>query len=228
MQTINPLASLRALKGAPLSCLFALMFSNQPVGKEWLSGVTGYSDKPVAKALNYLLEMGYVTANGRYDAWQINKSSAVQLPLMNLSLGETGSRIFSDSLPTTSSTTIGRKEDQPMIAAAEEQPSRNFSDSHKILRAAGVGEPMATKLAQLDHCTPYYIAAHIIQAKKEETPVGLLIHRIRSNDPAPDLNQKYHILSCSCFECLHFIYQPDHGHLPPEDFNPHTFLESQT
>ncbi len=116
MQTLNPLASLRALKGAPLSCLFALMFANQPVGKAWLSRMTGYSDKPVAAALDYLFEMGYVTSNGRYESWQIN-SQAIQLPLMTLDTpleNDTSKfgRIFPDSIPTTATTTIGREIDQ--------------------------------------------------------------------------------------------------------------------
>lgn len=118
MQTLNPLSSLRALKGAPLSCLFALMFANQPVGKAWLSRMTGYSDKPVAAALDYLLEMGFVTSNGRYEAWQLN-SQAIQLPLMSLDTLENSSRNFSDSLPTTATALIGEKNGQSVEVAAK-------------------------------------------------------------------------------------------------------------
>jgi hypothetical protein len=71
MQNINPLTALRSLKRAPLSCLVALFFANQPVGKEWLARVTGYSDKTVSFAMDYLLEMDFVTSTGCHDSWQI-------------------------------------------------------------------------------------------------------------------------------------------------------------
>ena len=246
MQTLNPLASLRAFKGAPLSCLFALMFANQPVGNGWLSRMTGYSSKPVADALNYLLEMGYVTSNGRFESWQLN-SQAVQLPLMNLdtlpsekNLGtsENSSRRNSDSIPTTATTAIEGEINQSVEAVAESKTrwknsnstpkneskrSRNFSDSRKLLRFANVGEPMASVLAELDHSTPYYIAAHILKAKQDGIKIGLLIHRIRSADPAPELNQRYHLLDCDCFYCDPFRFTPDHGLLDPSDFNIKTF-----
>jgi len=233
MQTLNPLASLRALKGAPLSCLFALMFANQPVGKAWLSRMTGYSDKPVAAALDYLNEMGYVTSNGRYESWQIN-TAAIQLPLMTLdtspsekALGtsDKSSRNFSDSIPTTATALIGKENDNRVEAVEESKRSRNFSDSRKLLRSANVGEPMASVLADLDHITPYYIAGHILKAKQDGIKIGLLIHRIRSADPAPELNQRYHLLDCDCFYCDPFRFSPDHGLLDPADFNVQTFLK---
>jgi hypothetical protein len=226
MQTLNPLASLRALKGAPLSCLFALMFANQPVGKAWLSRMTGYSDKPVAAALDYLFEMGYVTSNGRYEAWQIN-SQAIQLPLMNLDTEENSSRNFSDSIPTTATALIGKENDNSVAAAEESKRRRNFSDSRKLLRSADVGEPMASVLADLDHVTPYYLAGHIMKAKQDGIKVGLLIHRIRSADPVPDLNQRYHLLDCDCFYCIYLTYAPDKGILNPQNFNLSAFLEKK-
>ncbi len=183
------------------------MFANQPVGKEWLSRMTGYSDKLVASALNYLFEMGYVTSSGRYEAWQIN-TEAVQLPLVEFELPQNSSRNFSDSLPTTATALIVEKNDQSVVAAEESKRSRNFSDSRKLLHSANVGEPMASVLADLPHVTPYYIAGHILKAKEDGIKVGLLIHRIHSSDPAPELNQRYHLLDCDCFYCSHFCFSP--------------------
>lgn len=51
---------LRALKGAPLSIMVALSLVGAAVSNEWLVANTGYSDKPVASALMYLREHGYV------------------------------------------------------------------------------------------------------------------------------------------------------------------------
>jgi hypothetical protein len=226
MQTSNPLSTLRALKGAPLSCLFALMFSNQPVGKEWLARMTGYSDKPIANALNYLSELGYVSSNNRYESWVLN-TEAVQLPLMTLEPGFQSSRNFSDSLPTTATTALIEEAKKQSIEAVEEtNGSRNFSDSRRLLHSAGIGEPTATRLAKLDHINPYYIAGHILQAEKDEIRVNLLIHRLRSNDPAPDLNTRYHKLGCGCYSCIHLTYTYDKGILNLEDFDLEAFLES--
>jgi len=229
MQNINPLTVLRSLKGAPLSCLMALMFATQPVGKEWLSRITGYSDKPVASALDYLLEMGFVTTSGRYESWQI-KQNVFQLPLgPENPLPET-SRNYSDSLPTTTTINIdSNKIDKKAVEVVKEEPDSsnpNFEECHQILKSAGIGEPMASRLANKEHITPYYLIAHIQYARKKKMDTALLIHRIRANDPAPDLNTNYHLLKCSCFECFNLAYFPDKGYLTPEDFNFEDYHES--
>lgn len=96
---------LRALKGAPLSVLLALQIARQPVGTAWLSRTTGYSDKPVTSALELLVELGLVTRNSRYNAWQLANGRA-QLPLTYPELDaeapaddceENGNRNYSDS-----------------------------------------------------------------------------------------------------------------------------------
>lgn len=217
MQNISPLTALRSLKGAPLSCLVALMFASQPVGKEWLSRITGYSDKPVSAALDYLLEMGFVTSSGRYHSWQINQQ-AIQLPLGTTQMLSESSRNFSDSNPTTTALIVESNE-QKLKAVAGKQRTRNFSDSHELLQSAKVGEPMATILAESDHISPYYIAAHILKAREDYISTSLLIHRMREKDPAPDLNQNYHLLGCDCLECDHLRFSPDKGLLASSDFD---------
>jgi len=223
MQTINPLTAIRSLKGAPLSCLVALMFSGQPVGKDWLSRVTGYSDKPVSAALSYLLEMGFVITAGRYESWSIN-SQAIQLPEPSQITLPASSRNNSVSSPTT--TALINKELKEREVVVDKPRSRNFSESHKLLQFARVGEPMATILADMDHVTPYYVAAHYIKAKTEKTRIGLFIHRMQSNDPAPELNQKYHLFGCTCMNCHHLVFSEEKGLLQMEEFDPQEFLES--
>jgi len=221
MPNINPLTALRSLKGAPLSCLVALMFASQPVGKEWLSRITGYSDKPVSAALDYLLEMGFVTSSGRYHAWQINHQ-AIQLPLETTQMLSESSRNYSDSNPTTTALIV-ESNNQKLKAVAAIQRSRNFSDSHELLQSAKVGEPMATILAESDHTSPYYVAAHILKAREDNISTSLLIHRMREKDPAPDLNQNYHLMGCDCLDCDHFRFSPDKGLLEPSDFDTKCF-----
>lgn len=66
---MESLALIRAIRGAPLTVLFALAVSNQPLGALQLATLTGYSDKTVIAALRTLQEFGMVQRHGRYNAW---------------------------------------------------------------------------------------------------------------------------------------------------------------
>ena len=74
----NPVRLVKELKGAPLAILVLLSFSPVAVSREWLEVYSGYSDKPVSKALYYLQENGFIvkTAAG----WRIAEGGQ-QLPL---------------------------------------------------------------------------------------------------------------------------------------------------
>lgn len=230
MQNINPLTALRSLKGAPLSCLVALIFANQPVGKEWLARVTGYSDKPVSSAMDYLLEMGFVINGGRTEAWEIHQEFR-QLSMRNPELFLNSSRNNSDSEATTTALIVDSN-NMHEIAVAEEVEveeeivTSDFSESLEIIKSAGIGEPMASRLARMSHINPYYLTAHILQAQKDEINIRLLIHRLRSRDPAPMLNQNYHLVGCKCTSCFYFVYSQDKGHLPFEEFDYKYYLQS--
>ena len=56
--------TVRELKGAPLSILLVLQFCKRNVTARWLCQQTGYSDKPVADGLRFLMERGMVTRIG--------------------------------------------------------------------------------------------------------------------------------------------------------------------
>jgi len=66
------------LKGAPFSILALLSFSPVPVSNAWLEVHSGYSDKPVSKALYYLQENGFIIKTP--GGWKISNGS-LQLPL---------------------------------------------------------------------------------------------------------------------------------------------------
>jgi hypothetical protein len=75
----------RSLKGAPAICLIAMQLLNRRTGAEELSMITGYSDKPITKALR-LLEVYRLTYNDRrYQGWQLTDLGR-QLPLFIKSL----------------------------------------------------------------------------------------------------------------------------------------------
>jgi hypothetical protein len=77
----------RSLKGAPAICLIAMQLLNRRTGREELTMLTGYSEKPITKALR-LLEVYRLTYNDRrYQGWQLTDLGR-QLPLFIKSLGE--------------------------------------------------------------------------------------------------------------------------------------------
>ena len=81
------LATLRALKGAPLSILIAMVLAQQPVGEKWLVTITGYSPNTVRTGLSFLEETQMVGRNGRYSGYVL-MDKAFQLPIPGADLGE--------------------------------------------------------------------------------------------------------------------------------------------
>jgi len=73
---------IRGLKGAPISCLMAMLLVRRVMNMAELVRVTGYSDKSVNDALLILVDFGLATRNGRYG-WQLADGVA-QLPLTTL------------------------------------------------------------------------------------------------------------------------------------------------
>ena len=80
----NPLRLVRELKGASLFVLVALLFVHSPVTQNWLQCSTGYTDKPISKALTYLQEVGLVIHAP--PGWSLSESvSQLPLPLVPIS-----------------------------------------------------------------------------------------------------------------------------------------------
>ena len=75
MEKIN----VRALKGAPLSIVIVLMLQRRSVSHQQLMAETGYSDRTVTQALNYLTDNQIVTRAG-HSGFQLTGEN-YQLPL---------------------------------------------------------------------------------------------------------------------------------------------------
>lgn len=74
----------RALKGAPISCLFGMYLCYpQPVGREQLMLITGYKKDEVTDAMKLLINVYYLAAEvKRYFGWVITtKGKQLVLPL---------------------------------------------------------------------------------------------------------------------------------------------------
>jgi hypothetical protein len=190
---------IRALKGAPMSILVALMISDGKVGEAWLSRVTGYSEKTVRNGCKYLEEIQLIQRIGRYEGYRIMDG------IMQLALQEQDQR-ERENLPldtTTTTTTLNSKKrvDSEEKAAAAIKgavkitarnkegtvkiTARSKDGRDKLLKAAGIMEPTASRIKQKYWATEEYLKAHIDKAKKENLNVSLLIHRIESHDPMP-------------------------------------------
>lgn len=192
-QYYNPIAILRQLKGAPLSILIALtIVQPRHVSSSWLCGCTGYSSDAITESTWYLKEMGFIDCDSRRSSWRIAEN-AMQLPLpvSMISKDNVEDPEKPDLSPTTTAlNTIGRdKSIEGAVVAFNFRDPEKPDDSHvlTILHQAGIGPPTAENLCKLEHMTPEYARAHITKAKEEKKSIPLLIHRMMSGDPAPEI-----------------------------------------
>lgn len=115
-------ANIRELKGAPLAVLVLLSISVLPVSQEWLSRSSGYTDKPIHQACQYLYEKGLIDHSS--CGWFMLQDS--QLPL--------GIRNYSDQ--TAQLEAPNTPDDQEKSEPWNNSDSDNDSDSH-FVRACG-------------------------------------------------------------------------------------------
>jgi hypothetical protein len=200
--TTEQINHLRALKGAPLSILFALLLANSPIGRDQLVLVTGWGRDKVTEGLGVLQSLGLASPLMRYNGWELT-AHARQFTLFE------GEKIALDSTTASAAlnnTTLSTMLVEAVVVEGEGDKIALDPEVLKALRAAGIGEPMASRLAVLPHVTLEYIQSHALLAKEEKINTGLLIHRIRSADPAPRLNKFGHLETCNCERCKSYRY----------------------
>jgi hypothetical protein len=167
----NPIKLLRQLKGAPLSVLLALFWAGQRVSAGWLETMTGYTDKPVAHALELLKEYGW--AARVQGGWMI--ANAEQLPL-------TGESRNNSALSSSNLDLINNINDS---TTTNQRKNSDFSANLITLLSGGIKEPKASALADLEHVTPEFISAHLRQVRTEQRNVATAIYRIENNWEQP-------------------------------------------
>lgn len=224
LQSDNPIRMVRELKGAPLSILMILRLVHQPVSSEYLETATGYTDKPIRKALRYLQEIGMALQSAR--GW-ILASGEKQLPMV-MQLNE-------QALPeddTDSDTTPPEENNQTEII----QKCRNNSDSvnylinninnlssnqvNKVIngesrknsdledcihenletfREMGIGLNRRTEaLARMKHVSRDYIQ-HMVNNLKQGETLGMAIIRMEKGEGIAASQR--HRDGCQCDEC---------------------------
>jgi hypothetical protein len=181
------LTQIRALRGTPLTVLLTLLVAARPVTQRWLCRTTGYSEKTVARALQTLVSLGYLERCD-YRHWRLARQRPALVELMPLLANPDEDGESPVSAPTAAAVHAGRvSAPQPAAEAAgpPDGSKPDFDDVCRALGRAGIFEPMRSRLAALPHVTRRYVAAHAARADEEGSSAALLIHRIRSGDPAP-------------------------------------------
>lgn len=64
----------RALKGAPMSCLFVMLSDETAWGTSELARMTGYSRKTITQGLEKLREMNLAQSHRRFNGWFLTKA----------------------------------------------------------------------------------------------------------------------------------------------------------
>ena len=197
----NPIRMVRELKGAPLSILMVLTLVHQRVSQGYLERATGYTDKPISKALAYMGEVGLVDETR--SGWQLIKEKLMQLPL-TLELEEDNSsnkgvqplviqtddvhlsRNNSDSLITT---TLKNNDlnDSVVVISNNEITRKNsvFDLNLEEFKQHGIAKNKRTEaLARMSHVNPKYIRSHLKVLGKNDSK-GLAIMRMEQGEDPP-------------------------------------------
>ncbi len=169
----------------------------RPAGEVELARILEMDPETARIHLNSLAAIGLLLRGSVHAGWRL---STLGGGLLN---GENA-----EFDPTTTAEEI-QESNQVMAAAEEEAETGRFFKARQALRECGIGEPTASRVAALRHVTPEFIRAHGLKARQEGSPSGLLVHRIRCGDPAPELNASGHLSNCTCDACQRAKYRFD-------------------
>ena len=180
------LQAIRALKGPPLTIFLTMRVVRKPATQRKLCTLCGHSEKTVGAALEILDALGYVTRDN-YRKWQLTPDAHLRLPGI-AEVGESPtSAPTTTAIPTPSQEIQDSKDNSESVdAAVVAARNRRISESVAILRNAGIGEPMRSRLAEMRHVTPEFARAHVRRARGDMASTGLLIRRIANADAKPE------------------------------------------
>jgi hypothetical protein len=196
------LQTVKAIKGAPASILWALVWSGgQPLSAAFLARVSGYTDKPITAGLALLEDYQFVVkVRGGWHLAEGLQLYLDQAPLAGLEDGK--SRNNSDFPATAAVNLLSDLKDLNITlkAVAAARKSRNYSDilekphsnpnfetCWRAVRRQGIGEPIAEDIADsTDPVTGEFMSVPFIQAHIDSLAygegTGLLIRRLQSFD----------------------------------------------
>ena len=174
---------IRSLRGVPITIIVVMNMLGGRASEKDIETLTGYTGKTLRKGLNVLKASSLVTRTHRYAGWVLTNG------VKELALTVDNFVDNSDKVPKrpvkipAPSTTTAVNNSIEIINDSAEAVEENIS----LLKSAGVGEPMRSRIANLDHVNPEYIKAHAAKVKREKKSAGMLIHRLKSGDPMPEM-----------------------------------------
>jgi hypothetical protein len=175
---MNTKIFLTLLKGAPLSVFICMLLNTDNpeilFTETFLASQTGYSVKTIRAACSQLSDLSLVKRKDRYTGYIL-----IQIPA-------------AFSLPSTTATIV----ESNTFNEYEEKVEEDFTaravkftapqqEVYSLLRSKNVGEPTRARLTLLPWATLDYINSHFCFGEKNDDPLGLIIHRIKSHDEAP-------------------------------------------
>lgn len=161
---------LPALKGAPVSILFALHFSRKPMSNRKLMQVARYSDKSISAGLEILKDKGIARKiTGGWvlaiDYFEVGKFPTPELEIFH-------------PHGNSPSTTTAINNPQEFSREEEVDKTSRKNSALAALYKAGIFNPKALELAELDHVTEELVKAHADYGKLNGEYIGLVITRI--------------------------------------------------
>lgn len=164
---------IRNLKGAPAGILLILALSGRSLTARELEEATGYSDKPITKAVNWLAPRGYIQNNGRARGW---------------SLGPAGRTLFAGVLGNIPHPSASQLTDRDPAAAYQLPPGRNNSEPHpENLRTSAPQEKICLDpglLADDPGSPARQTNTDPAAAARKNPDLALFLQRIGLRDPA--------------------------------------------
>ena len=209
------IARIKELKGVPLVVWLLLSMCPEPVSKKWLERNSGYTNKPIQQACEYLKEQGlavYVQ-----DGWLLaemaqgskkpggNNSTPI---IINAFDFKDLKKEFNNNNKKSGKNSTTRKTGKPRLYR-EPSPAEalRIAELWQILAEAGVHRNDRTRaMLKIKHVTPGYLRAKLAEYKGLGLAgaqwAGMFIRAIEEAEPVPPTEENGHPGGCTCTECV--------------------------
>ena len=191
----------RTMKGAPHTVLAVLAYNGRPMTNRELQLWTGYHADTITRAMQDLIELGWLAAQTSSGPWylahgrrvpclhtrpgvQADRVGASENPGSAGEIPGTGSENpgSTGEIPGFPSSRGGLEEGKPEIEGLQPPGSKpgdpKFPDVMQALQEAGIHDPALSRLARLPHITPEYVRAHVERARLEGRGLGAAVFRM--------------------------------------------------
>ena len=195
MSNLTPqeIAQYRLIKkiALPLMLMFRL---DRPVGPVEIAAILEIDRTTASKYLTSAVDLGFATRTHHHEGFMLTQQGRQLILPFDFDDENQMRRISTFEATTTALKTLGESNKpklinqeglEAVVVDPESGKNPHFTKNIAALKAAGVGEPMRSKLAAAKHVTPEYVQAHAAKVKQEGKRIGMLVHRLRAADPMP-------------------------------------------